>query len=488
MNFSTVASFDKRKSSDLLAIPFYQGKKPVSAADLGQLAPDIKAAIDSGDFKAKEAEVLVIYTGSRTEKRVALVGLGKKSNVTVESLRRSYSAVVKGALTRQATSLSILVPKGTNDLQLYGIAEGLALSNYVFEELKGKKSKETPLVEKCVLIGLKSSSLKWAKKAAQITEGVHLSRNLINGNADDINPQKLSDVARQMAKGHKALKATVFDKKRIEKEKMGLLLAVNRGSSRDPAFIILEYKGNPRSKEKTVIVGKGITYDTGGLNLKPTGSMETMKADMGGAAVVLGTMQAIANIGLKKNVTMVVPSTENSIGKSSYKPGDVYTSHSGKTVEIGNTDAEGRLVLADALSYTVEKLKPTRIIDFATLTGAMVVALGEITTGMMSNDDALAGALTEAGQTTYERVWRLPLFDEYRKALKSDFADIKNVGGRAGGSITAAKFLQEFVGDTPWAHFDIAGTAYQSKAGFYHPKNGTGIGVRLMVDYLENHA
>lgn len=488
MNFSTVPSLDKRKSSDLLAIPFYQGKKPILAAELEELAPDIKAAVESGDFKAKEAEVLVVYTGSKKEKRIALVGLGKKSDVTVEVLRRSYSAVVKSALARKATTLNIIVPKDADELQLYGIAEGLTLSNYVFEDLKGDKSKDTPLVKKCGLIGVKPSFLKYAKKAAQVTEGVHLSRNLINGNADDINPQKLSDVARKMAKDHQSLHATVFDKKRIEKEKMGLLLAVNRGSSCDPAFIILEYKGNPRSKDKTVIVGKGITYDTGGLNLKPTGSMETMKADMGGAAVVLGTMQAIVNIGLKKNVTMVIPSTENSIGKSSYKPGDVYTSYSGKTVEIGNTDAEGRLVLADALSYTVEKLKPSRIIDFATLTGAMVVALGEITTGMMSNDDALAEMLTEAGQTTYERVWRFPLFDEYRKALKSDFADIKNVGGRAGGSITAAKFLQEFVGDTPWAHFDIAGTAYQSKAGFYHPKNGTGIGVRMMVDFLENHA
>lgn len=486
MIFSTVATLDKRKSSDLLALPFYQDDKPVAAADFGKPAPEIKAALESGDFKGKVAEVLILYSSAHSDKRIALVGLGKKSEVTVESLRRSYGAVVKKALALQVGFINILVPAGASDQEVYGITEGITLANYVYEELRGKDAKATPLVKKCALVGVKSSVLKLANKAFQIAEGVHLSRNLINGNADDITPQKLSDVARQMAKKHAALKATVFDKKRIEKEKMGLLLAVNRGSSRDPAFIILEYTGNPRSKEKTVIVGKGITYDTGGLNLKPTGSMETMKADMGGASVVLGTMLAVANTGLKKNVTMVIPSTENSISHTSYKPGDVYTSYSGKTVEIGNTDAEGRLVLADALAYTVDKLKPTRIIDFATLTGAMVVALGEITTGMMSNDDGLAKAFSEAGEATYERVWRLPLFDEYRKALKSDFADIKNVGGRPGGSITAAKFLQEFVGETPWVHFDIAGTAYQTKGGHYYPKNGTGIGVRLMLDFLEN--
>jgi len=486
MNFSTTASFDKRKNSDMLVIPFFQGEKVEPAAKPGKGLVELQAAVSSGDFTAKEGEVLVIYTGSSTDKRVALLGLGSKSDAVVETYRRAAGAAVKAALARKAATINFLLPEGIDNDELYGIAEGLSLANYAYHELKGEKPEKETLIKKCTFIGADAAGLKLAKKAGLIAEGVYLSRNLINGNADDINPQKLGDVARGLAKKFPALKATVFDKKRIEKEKMGLLLAVNRGSSIDPAFIILEYNGNPRSKEKTVIVGKGITYDTGGLNLKPTGSMETMKSDMSGAAVVLGTMLAIANVGLKQNVTMVIPSTENSIGGKSYKPGDVYTSYSGKTVEIGNTDAEGRLVLADALAYAVDKLKPTRLVDFATLTGAMVIALGEITTGMMSNDDALASAFSQAGESTYERVWRLPLFDEYKKALKSDFADIKNVGGRAGGSITAAMFLKEFVKDTPWVHFDIAGTAFLSKAGPYHPKNGSGIGVRLMVEFLEN--
>ncbi len=233
-------------------------------------------------------------------------------------------------------------------------------------------------------------------------------------------------------------------------------------------------------------MGKGITYDTGGLSLKPTSGMQDMKCDMSGAATALGTIFAAAKIGLKKNVTAIVPSTENCIGSKSYKPGDVYIGYSGKTVEIDNTDAEGRLILADALAYASKKLKPSRIIDFATLTGAIIVALGEETTGMMSNNDELAAQLAKAGEATYERVWRLPLFEEYKQQIKSDVADLKNSGGRDASSITAALFLQEFIGDFPWAHLDIAGTAHLSKARRYHPKNGTGVGIRLMIEFLEN--
>jgi leucyl aminopeptidase len=214
--------------------------------------------------------------------------------------------------------------------------------------------------------------------------------------------------------------------------------------------------------------------------------METMKCDMSGAACALGTIHAAASLGLKVNLTAVIPSTENGIDSRSYKPGDVYTSFLGKTVEIGNTDAEGRLILADALAYSVKNLKPTRMIDFATLTGACVIALGEETTGLMSNDDHLAESIMRAGNETFERTWRLPLFDEYKQQLDSDIADISNVGGREAGTITAALFLQEFVGKTPWAHLDIAGTAFLKKSRRYHPKNGTGVGVRLMIQFLEN--
>lgn len=343
------------------------------------------------------------------------------------------------------------------------------------------------LLEEVTFAEATKDAEKIIKESLTLSEAVYFARDLVNGNADMVTPQHLAAVAHGIAKGSKKVKTTVLTKKEIEKEKMGLLLAVNQGSHRDPAFIIVSYKGNPSSKDHTVLIGKGITYDTGGLNLKPTGSMETMRCDMGGAAAVLGTLKAIADLELKVNVTAVVPSTENSISATSYKPGDVYTSHSGKTVEIGNTDAEGRLVLADALSYTTKKLKPTRIIDFATLTGAMVITLGEVATGMMSNDDKLAESIACAGNATYERAWRLPLFEEYKKQLKSDVADIKNIGGKEAGSITAALFLQEFVGETPWAHLDIAGTAFLSQERFYNPKLATGVGVRLAVELLRSH-
>jgi leucyl aminopeptidase len=262
------------------------------------------------------------------------------------------------------------------------------------------------------------------------------------------------------------------------------LLAVARGSAVEPTFIILHYKGVARSKDHTVIIGKGVTFDTGGLNLKTSG-METMRDDMSGAATALCTVAVAAALNLPVNVTAVVAATENAIDARSYKPGDVYKGYSGMTVEIGNTDAEGRLTLADALAYTVKELKPTRMIDFATLTGSMVVALGEGMSGLFCNEETLANSLLDSSQRTSEILWRMPLFEPYKEQLKSDIADIKNVGGRAAGSITAALFLQEFVQNVSWAHIDIAGTAFGKEKG-YVPKNGVGFGVRLMVDFLEN--
>lgn len=492
MEFAITENLDKRKQADILVLPYWKDKKKVeSAVDTGKFKTQIKGPIEAGDFTAKEGEVVFIYLPAQPEKRIALLGLGELEKITVEKLRRAYSNLTKACRPKKIKEANLVVPtipSLTEENILCGISEGLLLSNYVFENLKHDAIKEESavLLKKVTLIGAGKKALAITKKYASIAKGVYLARDLVNGNADDVNPQYLSKLAKQLAEKLPHVKTTVFDKKRIEKEKMGLLLAVSRGSEVDPAFIIMEYKGNPKSKDNTVIVGKGVTYDTGGLNLKPTGSMETMKCDMGGAATAIGTLFAAATLGLKVNLTVVIPTTENSIGKLSYKPGDVYKSYAGKTVEIGNTDAEGRLILADALAYTKENLKPSRIVDFATLTGAIEIALGAETTGLMSNQDALADSLMRSGFHTYERLCRLPLYEEYKDQLKSDIADIKNIGGRPGGSITAAMFLQEFVGDIPWAHCDIAATAFLSEARRYHPKHGTGIGVRLMIDFLEN--
>jgi len=491
MNFSTVSSLANRKRAELLVLPFWKGKNGAEyAADFKEFYAHLAGPLKTQDFNGKEGEVLILYVDSDKEPRIALLGLGEKEKLTVEKFRRSYSNLVKACRPKKIKDLNVLFPTNLNlpeTAAFRGIVEGLLLTNYAFDKLKSKPLKEdaVALLHKVTFIGGGKKVLGLAEKYRTIAEGVYLARDLVNGNADVITPQFLAQLAKEWSSKLAHVKTTIFDKKRLEKEKMGLLLAVARASKVDPALIMMEYKGNPKSNEKTVLIGKGVTYDTGGLNLKPTGSMETMKCDMGGAAAVFGAFFVAAKLGLKINLAVLVPSTENCIGSASYKPGDVYTSYAGKTIEIGNTDAEGRLILADALAYAVEHLKPSRMIDIATLTGAMEVTLGAETTGLLSNNDALADSLMSAGSETFERVWRLPLFEEYRDQLKSEIADLKNIGGRSAGSITAALFLQEFVGKTPWAHLDIAGTAFISESRRYHPKHATGIGVRLLVEYLE---
>jgi len=491
MDITSVPSLAGRKSAGLLVIPFWKGKKQAKiAVEAAALNKHFTGPISTQDFQGKEGEIVIVYVTGQPEKRFALLGLGVEEEITVEKFRRAYAHVTKICRKKKISDINVLLPKqrGISGQDLvYGIVEGILLSNYVFTSLQKDVIKDEPpvILSKMTLIGANKAELEVAHKCSIICDGVNLTRDLVNGNADDVTPHHLAAVARGLSKTCPHTTTTVFDKKRIVKEKMGLLLAVNRGSTSDPAFIIIEYKGNPKSKDKTVIVGKGITFDTGGLNLKSSG-METMKQDMAGAATVLGTIHAVASLGLKVNVTGVIPSTENSISSTSYKPGDVYVGYSGKTVENGNTDAEGRLVLADALAYTVDQLSPTRIIDFATLTGAIEITLGDEASGLFSNNDVLSDLLIRSGTITSERLWRLPLYPEYKEALKSDIADIKSTGGRGASSIKAAMFLQAFVGETPWAHLDIASTAFLTSEKRYQPKNATGMGVRLMVSLLEN--
>lgn len=493
MHLSVAGKIEHRSPADVLVVPFWKGKKAPELAveELGSIKKEMTAPLATHDFKGKEEEVSLIYAHGQPEKRILLLGLGEQEKVTVERLRRAYAAVTKFSLKKKLSDINVILPKIETIPQedmVRGVVEGLLLPNYGFTTLKSDsiKDEKPQYLEKICLVGGSKKDLENAETILEICKGVYFTRDLVNGNADDVTPQHLAHVAMDLAKKDKHLKTTVFDKKRIEREKMGLLLAVNRGSHMDPVFMTIEYKGNPKSSDHTVLVGKGITFDTGGLNLKPTGSMETMRTDMSGAAIVLGVMKVISKLKLKVNVTGVIASTENAIDSKSYKPGDVYKSRAGKTVENGNTDAEGRLVLADALSYAVDHLKPTRIIDFATLTGAIDVALGNEAAGLFTNNDVLADFLIRAGSETGERLWRLPLYEEYRDQLKSDVADIKSTGGRSAGSITAAMFLQEFIGKVPWAHLDIASISFSTEARRYHPKLGTGMGVRLAVSLLQN--
>jgi leucyl aminopeptidase len=477
-------NFETRKRADLLIVPYWEGAK--AASKTGVRSPECSALLDSGDFKGKNGETALLYPKDGPETRLLLLGLGKKGEADAETLRRSYSAAVKVALGKKAKEIHLLFPETDPKCEpVRGVFEGLFLTNYAYTELKEESLKENPpvLFETVTVFGLDKKRQEEIDDLLETAKAVHFVRDLVNGNADDITPDALVKEALGLAT--KNLHVKILDRKKLESEGMGLLLAVGQGARYEPAMILAEYKGDPKSKEHILLVGKGITFDSGGLCLKQPDNMLSMKQDMAGAATVLAAVKRAASLGLRVNVTAVAPVAENAIGSRSYKLGDVYRSISGKTVEILNTDAEGRLILADAIAYGVKHLKPTAIIDLGTLTGAIVVALGEEIGGLFSNSEAIAKDFQKASDTSGEAIWRMPLHD-YKESLRSDFADIANMGGRDAGSMKCALFIQEFTGGVPWAHIDMAGPAFLSKPKHYNPaKGGTGWGLRLLLDYLE---
>ncbi len=491
MEISLVEQIKNRPSAHAIVIPLFQGKKEAEVAfPTKEFSSYLKQPIELKDFKGKEGETFYLYLSKEKEDRLILLGLGDEKELTAESLRRSYAQVVRMLKKLKISSCNVLVPKTKTlkpEVVLKALAEGLFLSLYSFNILRQKTKKEYELhLNALHFIGVEKKYEPLVQKVRHITDAVNQVRTLVMGNADEVTPIYLAEQAKDLDARFSSIKTTVFKRSDIKKMKMGLLEAVGRSSIVEPHLIVIEYRGDPHSKHATALVGKGITFDTGGLNLKPTGGIEEMRNDMAGAAAVIGTIRAAASLKLKVNLIGVIASTENSIGPQSFKPGDVYPSHFGLTVEITNTDSEGMLVLADALSYVQEKYKPERIIDLATLTGGAVVALGDEVTALFCNNDKLSKQLTEAGETTYERLWRMPLFHEYREQLKSKVADLKNSAGRKASPITGAVFLQHFIKDsTPWAHLDIAGSAFPSESKPYHPAQATGVGVRLLIEFLE---
>lgn len=493
MQFSAASTLEKREESDVLILPFWKGKKgPEPLSELGKLVSLVQAPIHARDFTGKEGDLVWVYGDAIAEKRILLLGLGEKEHVTLEKYRCAYGSCARACRQKKAQTVSILFPIADQHPQekvAAAIGEGFLSAQYAFDQLKHDSLREDSSfqVDKIIFINCESKAvLKAVNDVQKIMKGVYLARNLVNGNAADVTPEYLGEVAKSLAKGHRNIKVEVHDESWIKKQGMGLFQAVSQASIHPPRFIVLRYQGDPDSSDHTVIVGKGVTFDTGGLHVKPLGGMETQRSDMSGAAVVFGVIQALSELKLPVNVTAVVASCENAIGSLAYRPGDVYKSYAGKTVEVTNTDAEGRLILADALAWSAKQLRPSRIIDLATLTGAMVVALGSEVFGFMSNSDPLAAELFLAGERTHERCWRFPLYEEYKDALKSDLGDIKNFGGRDAGAVLGAIFLHEFVGATPWAHFDIAGVSYLKENKRYIPKAATGIGVRLLVDFFQH--
>ncbi|MBN1914354.1 MAG: leucyl aminopeptidase [Parachlamydiales bacterium] len=483
MHITSNKVFKEESSSDCVIVSFFEGKKGAEkACSYVPYRPLFSQSLYLNDFHGKKDEILFFY---HPKKRVLLLGLGKKEEVDSDTIRKSFAQAVSSLHAKKAKVVELIFP----DLILLergdiarAVAEGVFLSNYAFDDFKSEK---TTVLEQLRIYGVTRSELETMKKAKVLAASVNVARDLINNNADMTTPQQMANVAQSLEQISSKISVTVLDKKMMEKEKMGLLLAVGKGASCEPRFVVIQYKGNDKSKDHTVLVGKGITYDTGGLCLKPPTGMDTMKSDMSGAAAVIGTMHALATLGLSVNVTGIFPATENAIGPNSYKTGDVFVSMSGKTVEVVNTDAEGRLILADALHYAVKKLKPSRILDIASLTGAIAIALGEDVTGLFSNNDDLVEQLMIASFVTGEKLWRMPLVKDYKHALKSSIADIKNCGDRKGSSITAALFLEDFVQSVPWAHLDIGGTCFHEKPKGVDPTSATGVGVRLLVELIE---
>jgi leucyl aminopeptidase len=434
------------------------------------------------DFAAKKNDVTVRYEG---KKAVIYCGLSEKDAVSGGVVRSAAAAGVRKALELKRGEVSVVTPQvGRRSGDGWAPAlEGIVLGGYKFTKYKTEKECALSSIE---LVG-DGISQRSAGRVLFTGECVNFSRDLVNENAHVANPDFIAQQARLIAKNG-GMTAEVLAEKEIEKKGLRLLAAVGRASEYPPRLVCIEYRGNPGSKDKTALVGKGITFDSGGQNLKPTGHIETMRCDMAGSAAVLGVMKALGVLRPRVNVVGVCVLAHNAIGEHAYFPGDVYTSYSGKSVEILSTDAEGRLVLADAISYCKDAYRPSRIIDLATLTGGILTSLGTAVAGLFSNDDDLAKRLFAAGEESGERLWRFPLYEEYAETMKSDIADLRNVSSLSKGyasSITGATFIQEFVDKTPWAHLDIAGTAFnEEKARGEVPQFATGFGVRLLLKFL----
>lgn len=438
------------------------------------------------DITGKTGETVLLYNDGGAERNF-YVGLGGKKDVTTENIRRAISMAVDKAKSLKVKSITVNLP----DLKLKtkdvasSIVTGAILGNYDFDKYITDKERKSSILSELQLIVKKNMNdvKEIVKREKIVCESAIFVRDLVNENASDKTPVKYTALAKNMSKENN-LKISIIDEKKMEDLKMGLILGVARGSVNPPRVVIVEYNGK-KGGDIVALVGKGVTFDSGGLNLKPTGYMETMKMDMAGSATVLGAIVAASKLKIKQNIVAVLGLTENMPGDSAQKPGDVVTSYSGQTVEIANTDAEGRLVLGDVVSYTVKKYKPKVLIDLATLTGAVIYALGDIAAGIMGNDQKLIDDLITAGKNTDELLWQLPIYQQSREDIKSEFADFKNVGHpKQCGPTAGAVFIEKFVGDTKWAHLDIAGTAHIERRRYYIKKGATGYGVRLLVDYL----
>ncbi len=442
------------------------------------------------DVNGEMGKITIVPTNNKTPaKRILLAGIGKKEKITNDSIRFVSGKIAQKASELKLKEFSIITPPSyvTEPISATSqITEGCKMALYKFEKFKSKKKGTSP--DLSIFVPKSNKISKSIKNSEIVSDGVIFTKSIANLPPNECTPTTLATFAKSIAKKNK-MKCVVYPKNELKKKGFGGIVAVGQGSKNEPKLIVLEHHGGPRNEKPIVLVGKAVTFDTGGISLKPGEKMDEMKFDKCGGCTVLGIMKAVSELRLSVNVVGIVPSVENMPGGDSYRPGDIIKLYNGKTAEILNTDAEGRLILADALAYGEKQYSPKAIIDFATLTGACIIALGNNVAAIVSNNEGLKQKINESSIRTTEEVWELPLNDDYMDMIKSDVADMKNIGiGRAAGTITAAAFLRNAIEETPWVHIDIAGVAWTqgaTKSKPYNPKGATGFGVRLILDYLQ---
>ncbi len=463
-------------NADVLIVGVFENEDNALAKEaLKSRAPHMSEQFSFESEYGRKALILGI------KKHVLLYGLGKKKDLTLNKIRKAASEATTHCKNLGNKTLAVHCFGSEKQYSLRANIEGVMLGSYDFLKYKTIEKKKKSLDSVEFLVDNPALAKAEFTRTVSICETMDHIRNLGNEPSNVMTPTKIAEYAQSVAKTHK-LKCTIFDEKEIRRRKMGGLIAVSQGSKESPRFIVLEYEGK-KGADKICVVGKGITFDTGGISIKPSERMEEMKFDMCGAAAAIGVIEACARTNVPLNITAVIPTCENMPSGSAYKPGDIVTTMSGKTIEVLNTDAEGRVILSDGLYYASSVVKPKVIFDFATLTGACVVALGSHCCGAMGNSEEFMQRVLRAGKTSGEAVWQLPLWDEYREEVKSDIADIKNLGKpREAGTIAGAAFLEHFVGDTPWVHLDIAGVAWNTAPRAEMHKGATGFGVRLLLE------
>ena len=464
----------------------------VSSLSISEITPDfdpiIREITESNEFRAKDGTISIVHNNVGSGiKRALLLGMGDKKNLDPEKTRNLTGKVVNKAKELGISEFVLIPFKNMDKEHLSAMVEGIKLSDYSFNNYKRDEDRNDLNQVRILIITDMKNNQKIIQHSVVVSDAVLYTRDISNLPPNDCSPKDLVTFSKKLSENQK-VKVRVIEEDDMKSYGFEGILAVGKGSASSPKLIVLEYPGSTKNRP-IVIVGKAVTFDTGGISIKPSEKMEEMKFDKCGGCNVLGIMKAVSDLGLDTNVIGIIPAVENMPSGTSYRPGDIIKMYNRKTVEVLNTDAEGRIILGDALSFAVKTFAPKAIIDMATLTGAAIIALGTNVAAMVGNDDDLVTKILEYSNQTGEKIWQLPLFEEYKEQLKSSNADMKNIGGRSAGAITAAAFLSNFVEDTPWVHLDIAGTAWTqegTKEKSYNPKGATGFGIRTIVKYISS--